>query len=209
MNILELFSGTHSIGKVFESKGHNVISVDLDNKFNPTHNVNILDFDYKQYPKDYFTYIHSSPPCILFSQNQVSWYGRTKKHNITNEPVIWNRKVHEECMIVSDRLVERTLEIIEYFKPKYFTIENPHHNNWNCIKYRPYMIPIPYSIVDYCMYDYSVKKPTIIYNNFNLVLRTCDKSHNHIKWCDFSKNIYDRYVIPQKLCEEIINQIKI
>ena len=24
MNILELFSGTHSIGKVFESKGHNV-----------------------------------------------------------------------------------------------------------------------------------------------------------------------------------------
>ena len=71
------------------------------------------------------------------------------------------------------------------------------------------MIPIPYSIVDYCMYDYSVKKPTIIYNNFNLVLRTCDKSHNHIKWCDFSKNIYDRYVIPQKLCEEIINQIKI
>ena len=30
------------------------------------------------------------------------------------------------------------------------------------------MLEIPYTIVDYCMYDYVVKKPTLIYNNFNL-----------------------------------------
>ena len=209
MNVLELFSGTHSIAKVFESNGWNIISVDLDNKFNPTHNIDILEFDYKQYPQDYFTYIHSSPPCILYSQNQLSFYGRNKRHNITGEMVIWDRKQHEECIKLSDMLVEKTLEIIDYFKPKYFTIENPHHNNWCNIKYRPCMLEIPYTIVDYCMYDYVVKKPTLIYNNFNLVLKTCDKSHTHMKWKEFSSknNIYGRYVIPKKLCEEIFNQI--
>ena len=69
------------------------------------------------------------------------------------------------------------------------------------------MLEIPYSLVDYCMYDYPVKKPTIVFNNFNLVLKTCDNSHTHTKWCEFSRNIYDRYVIPKKLCEEIFNQI--
>jgi len=212
MNVLELFSGTHSIGNIFETNGWNIISVDLDNKFKPTHNIDILEFDYKQYPQDYFTYIHSSPPCILFSQNQQTWYGREKKHNITGEMVIWDRKQHEECIKLSDMLVEKTLEIINYFKPKYFTIENPHHNNWNNIKYRPYMLEIPYSLVDYCMYDFPAKKPTIVFNNFNLVLKTCDKSHTHIKFANFNiKNgehrLYTRYVIPKKLCEEIFNQI--
>jgi len=207
MNLLELFSGTHSIGKIFKKNEYNVISVDLDNKFNPTHNVDILEFDYKQYPKDYFTYIHSSPPCILFSQNQISWYGRKKRHNITNEMVIWDKKQHEECMLLSDIIVKKTLEIINYFKPKYFTIENPNHNNWNCIKYRPYMLEMSYTIVDYCMYDYSIKKPTIIFNNFNLKLKTCDKSHTHIKFKDFHNSKYERYVIPERLCDEICNQI--
>jgi len=203
MNVLELFSGTKSIGKVFEKNGCNVISVDLDSKFNPTHNVDILEFDYKQYPQDYFTYIHSSPPCVLFSQNQLAWYGRKKRHNISGEMVLWSKKHHKECIKLSDRLVQKTLEIINYFRPQYFTIENPNHNNWCNIKYRPYMVDIPYILVDYCMYDYPSRKPTIIFNNFGLELKKCDKSHKHIMWRDCSAKKYDRYVIPQKLCETI------
>ena len=161
MNILELFSGTHSIGKVFA--GENIISVDLDPKFNPTHLVDILTFDYKQYPSGYFNYIHASPPCILYSQSQVAWYNRNKRHNITGEMVLWTKELHQECITESDKLVLKVLEILEYFKPKYWTIENPYHHNWCCIHKRPFMKDKPYTLVDYCMYEYPIKKPTIIF----------------------------------------------
>lgn len=201
MKLLELFSGTHSVGKVFND--YEIISVDLDSKFNPTHNIDILEWNYKQYPVNHFDYIHASPPCILYSQNQISFYNRRKRHNITGEMVDWNKKIHEECMIQSDKLVIRTLEIIDYFKPKYWTIENPHHNNWCNIKFRPFMKDLKYEIVDYCMYDYPVKKPTLFFNNFGLKLNKCDKNHKHLHWSKFSGNIYDRYVIPSKLIKEI------
>jgi hypothetical protein len=55
MNILECFSGTGSVGKVAESLGWNVVSV--DSVFPATHHGDIMDFDYKQYPKDYFQVI--------------------------------------------------------------------------------------------------------------------------------------------------------
>ena len=54
MNVLELFSGTGSVGKCCKELGLNVVSVDLESKFNPTHLCNIMDFDYKQYPVGYF-----------------------------------------------------------------------------------------------------------------------------------------------------------
>lgn len=47
LNVLELFCGTKSIGKAFEERGHNVFSVDLEERFNPdlVGNVAELDFD--------------------------------------------------------------------------------------------------------------------------------------------------------------------
>ena len=42
MRILELFSGTGSIGKVFSSKGWEVISLDLDPNTEATIHENIL-----------------------------------------------------------------------------------------------------------------------------------------------------------------------
>ncbi len=45
MKILELFSGTGSVGKAFPND--EVISVDIDNRYKPTHLISIFDFDYK------------------------------------------------------------------------------------------------------------------------------------------------------------------
>tara|TARA_A100000171_G_C2099788_1_gene129022 strand:+ start:32 stop:661 length:630 start_codon:yes stop_codon:yes gene_type:complete len=206
MKILELFSGTHSIGKEFEEC--EVISVDNDNKFKPTHLCDILEFDYKKYSNNYFDYIHASPPCIMYSQTQISMYNRKKRHNVTGEMIIWNKQIHEELMKISDKLVLKTLEIIEYFKPKYWTIENPFHNNWNNIRKRDFMKNFDYTIVNYCMYNYPVAKPTIIFNNFNLDLKRCDKKHKHSNWDNFSRNIYERYKIPSDLVKEIKRQIQ-
>ena len=207
MSILELFSGTKSIGKAFNE--FEVISVDLDNKFNPTHNVNILEWDYKQYPRDKFFYIHASPPCILYANPQVSWYGRKKRHNVTGEMVLWNKQVHEECMPFSDALVLKTLEIIDYFKPKYWTMENPYHPNWNNIRFRPFLEHLTYEVAHYSEYnDYPIKKPTLFFNNFGLQLKRNNRDKINGKWSNFGKrSSYHRYVIPHDLCLHIKQQM--
>ena len=102
----------------------------------------------------------------------------------------------------------KTLEIIAYFEPRYYTIENPYHGQWCCIHKRPFMAGIPYARVDYCMYGYHVKKPTIVFNNFGLDLARCDKNDIHIHWDKMSRNKYDRYVIPSELIGAIKTQIE-
>ena len=61
------------------------------------------------------------------------------------------------------------------------------------------------------MYDYPIKKPTVFFNNFNLKLNTCNKSHIHTKWekfCDGSNSrLAQRYTIPSLLIETIFKQI--
>jgi hypothetical protein len=110
MKILELFCGTHSIGKAFPHD--DIISLDLDPHFKPTICCDILDFDYKKYHS--FDYIHTSPPRTECSQIQVSFYGRRRRVN--GVLVGFNRTTHEEYIAPSDKLVLKVLEIIDYFK---------------------------------------------------------------------------------------------
>ena len=58
MRILELFSGTKSVGKCCNQLGWESISVDLE--LPADHQVDIMKFDYKQYPKDHFDIIWGS-----------------------------------------------------------------------------------------------------------------------------------------------------
>ena len=51
MRILELFSGTQSVGKVAREMGHQVVSLDISNKYKPDICIDTLDFAYKQWPK--------------------------------------------------------------------------------------------------------------------------------------------------------------
>ena len=153
MNVLELFCGTKSVGKVCESIGWNTISVDLEPKFKPTHTCNILDFDYKQYSKDYFGVIWASPPCVEYSKLQDGWLNRIRKGKL------YTKEQQEIEMKESDKLVFKTLEIINYFKPELWFIENP----FGRLKDRDIMKNIPYYIVDYCKYsDWGYRKRTCI-----------------------------------------------
>ena len=85
MNVLELFSGTGSVGKVCETLGWDVVSVDLE--LPATHECDIMDFDYKQYPKDYFSIVWASPPCTNYSKLQDCWLGRTRKGEIYTKEI--------------------------------------------------------------------------------------------------------------------------
>jgi site-specific DNA-cytosine methylase len=155
MKVLELFSGTGSVGKCCKALGWEVVSVDMI--LPADHQVDIMDFDYKQYKKDEFDIVWASPPCTNYSKLQDSWLGRMRKGEI------YTREIQEKEMNEDDKLVLRTLEIIDYFNPEYWFIENPAGSK---MKDRPFMKDLNNYVVDYCMYsDWGYRKRTRIWTN--------------------------------------------
>ena len=155
MNVLELFSGTRSVGKVCDQLGWGSVSVDMI--LPADHQVDIMDFDYKQYPKDHFDIVWASPPCTNYSKLQDGWLGRMRKGEI------YTKEIQEKEMKEDDKLVLRTLEIIKYFNCEYWFIENPATSK---MKDRPFMKELNNYIVDYCMYsDWGYRKRTRIWTN--------------------------------------------
>jgi len=156
MNVLELFSGTGSIGKCCKELGW--VSVSVDMIMEAEHKCDIMDFDYKQYDKDYFDIIWASPPCTNYSALKKCWYGRKLKNGI-----IYTKEQNEIDQNEADLLVLKTLEIINYFNCEYWFMENPQTGN---LKNREIVKDIPFYDVDYCMYsDWGYKKRTRIWTN--------------------------------------------
>ena len=189
MNVLELFCGTKSVGKCCDALGWNTISVDCEKNFNPTYCCDIMNFDYKQYSKDYFDIIWASPPCTEYSCMN---YCRPEKI-----PDIEG----------SNKLVLKTLEIINYFNCKYWFLENPQTGT---LKNQSFMKSLNYYDVDYCMYNHPIRKRTRIWTNkknWNNLLcnKKCglikDNKHPQFRYLNIKgiQRQHLRYSIPEDL----------
>ena len=187
MNVLELFSGTRSIGKVCDQLGWTSVSVDMI--LEADHKVDIMEFDYKQYPKDYFDIVWASPPCTEYSAMN---YCRPEKI-----PDIDG----------SNKLVMKTLEIIDYFDCQYWFMENPQTGT---LKNQLFMKDIPYYDVDYCKYTHPIRKRTRIWTNkqgWNNLLckKDCENIHEgkHLSFRYMNikgeNRLHLRYRIPEDL----------
>ena len=200
---LELFSGTGSVGKVFEKNGFEVISLDNEPRWNATHCCDIMDFDYKSYPSGYFDVIWASPPCTSFSS--ARWFGKRSK-GVTDES-LYNDIVNQGLPPL-----KKTLEIIKYLKPKIWFIENPQTG-----KMKEYL-DLAYSDCAYCQYGMKYRKNTRIWNNIGLNLEKCRCRGHHLesiltyqkrdRYTDQKQvsNKFMTYVIPEKLVESIFDQ---
>ena len=114
MKVLELFSGTGSIRSVCIKKNWEVVSLDLI--LPATINEDIMTWDYKNlYPPHYFDLITASPVCTYFSKLRNCHIGG----GMTKE------SIQKDIDDYGKPMVDKTREIINYFKPKYFLIENP------------------------------------------------------------------------------------
>ncbi len=202
--ILEIFCGTKSIGKVFERNGWEVISLDIDPKWEPTICSNILEWDYKAaYPPKYFDYIHSSCPCQCFSSARNIMINR---HGYTRE------SLYNDMVNIGLPPLKKTLEIIKYFRPICYTIENPASGRMKNF------LDLPYTDCSYCQYGFPYRKNTRFWNNIQLKLEKCKCIGIHKSSIMGNKNIdkykQDRkkkteelYVIPDKLVESIYFQV--
>tara|TARA_R110000744_G_scaffold379930_1_gene499213 strand:- start:518 stop:1135 length:618 start_codon:yes stop_codon:yes gene_type:complete len=205
MKILELFKGTGSISSYYENRQDiEIISLDILKKYNPTICIDIMEFDYKVYKEGEFDIIWASPECKIFSSLQAIWIG--KKWNSMEELTIERKK--NACFI------NKTLEIIEYLKPKWYFVENPLYSTiWDYIDETTWNNSV---IIDYCRFGTIYKKPTRILTNKKLDNVRCKrkgkhdfaigmghKKNNH-KFSDRT-TLNERYSIPQNLLKYLLD----
>jgi len=165
MRLLELFAGTGSVGNVAKELGYEVVSLDIDGRSVIT--CDIMEWDYTTYPVGYFDIVWASPECKIYSHLQYTQIGRKWK----------DKNELEEARDENSIYIQRTIEIIDYFKPTFYFIENPLHSKiWDYVNndYKDNFI-----IVDYCFFGYRYKKPTKILTNKQLENKRCScKKHD-------------------------------
>jgi len=204
MKILELYAGSRSIGREADQHGHRVFSVDVE-PFDDIDLVEDIEFiDFKQIPFKP-DMIWASPPCTSYSIAAISTH-----RNGVEPKSFFARK--------SDRLIKRTLEIIDYYKCVYY-IENP----VGMLRKMPIMKDRPRATVTYCSYGDIRMKPTDIWSNNIYGLFNPNGWHpRHKCWnnnpkCPHEraprgsktgtqgvKGDFKRSMIPSDLCKDII-----
>ena len=188
-----------------EKEGFDVVSLDFEPRFNATHTIDIFDWDYKQYPVGYFNVIWASPDCCYYSVLQNCWLGKKKKDGI-----IFTKEILEEKRKHSDKLIKKTLEIINYFQPELWFMENP---KTGTLKDRDVVKGIPFYDVDYCMYsdwgscgnmieipsDGKIKSDTRILHKNNCGNTEKLQSLRKHPHCKGGTNRLDRFRVPSDL----------
>jgi len=200
MNVLELFAGSRSFSKVAESLGHKTFTSDINDFDNIDYVTDILKFDVNKVPFKP-DIIWASCPCTFFSVASIG-----KHWHRDNTPKTEQAKL-------GIKIVQKTLDIIDHFNPKYFYIENPRGK----LRKLDVVKPIPFrKSVTYCSYKDTRMKPTDIFSNdFKWIPR--DMCHNGNRNCHHEpaprgsrtgtqglKGNYERSKIPQELCYEIL-----
>jgi len=120
MKLLELFSGTGSIGRVFRENGWTVVSVDLEQKFRPDICCDVLALTPEMIGARP-DLIWASPPCTHYSVARAS--AKTPRD-----------------LEGSDKVVQKVLDLIDFYGAPFF-MENP----MGLLRTRPVVDGDPYA----------------------------------------------------------------
>lgn len=115
MTVIDLFSGLGGFSQAFKDRGHDVITVDVDERFNPDICEDIMAIDVNLF-QDSPEVLLASPPCEKFSVAAIS-------HN-------WEAIGAERCprnvdTVMALGYVAKTLWLVEQLDPHYWVMENP------------------------------------------------------------------------------------
>ena len=198
--LLELCSGTGSVGRAFAARGWDVVSVDCDPRANASICCDLLELTAERCcsygPVDF---VWASPPCTFYS------IART-----TGPPA---------DLEAADRLVQKCLDLAAELGVG-FVLENPWTGK---LKNRAVVQGIPMRICDYCMYGAAYRKRTALWTNTEftptrpLCAYTCSAcdpvARRHREraqrgsWAGAgerqSQRLRTLYALPAALCQEI------
>ena len=143
LRLLELFSGTGSIGRSFRARGWDVTAIDNDPTADATICCDIASWNVDSLQGNRIDAIWASPPCTNYSRLRGS--------------------STEEDRMSSDELVKKTLEIAEALGGNLpIFIENPYTGK---LKERGLLDHLSMQVVDYCTYGMPYRKRTAIWTN--------------------------------------------
>jgi len=206
-NVLELFAGSRSIGNAAENLGMNVFSSDINNFKKINYVENMLNLDIKKIPFKP-TIVWASPPCTYFSVASIGHHWHENNTPKTKEAVL------------GVKIVQKTIDIINEIKPKFWFIENPRGK----LKNLPVLTQYEYTTIWYCKYGDKRAKPTNIWSNniWNPLFnpngwKPRSECFNNNKKCHHESaprgsrtgtqglsDNYERSKIPNQLCIEIL-----
>ena len=216
IKVLELFAGSRSIGKMADSMGIDVFSVDWESYNDIDLVIDVEDMTIADVPfiPDV---IWASPDCTTYSIAACS------KHR--EDSVKPKTDYAKKCDRVNMRFLDLISQWLKLNPNLKFYVENPR----GMLRKMPFMQGIPRTTIWYCQYGDDRAKPTDIWSN-NLYNPMFNKNgwkprpecFNGNKNCHHQpaprgsktgtqgrKDSYDRSMIPEELCREILtNAIK-
>jgi hypothetical protein len=214
MKVLELFAGSRSFTKVAQEMGFETFTTDFKDFENIDLVIDILNLDNhllmeKLFERgiDKIDCVWASPPCTYFSVASIGHH--------------WNKdhtpKTKEAILGV--KIIQKTLDIINFLKPEFYFIENPRGK----LRKLEVVKGINRTTVCYCQYGEDRMKPTDIWTNhlydvFNPEgWKPREMCFNGNKDCHHQpaprgsqtgtqglKGNYLRSIVPPELCKEIL-----
>jgi hypothetical protein len=164
MKILELFSGSRSIGKVAEDKGHEVFSVDNTDYPNTNWVGDILDWDYRLNEMNVGELdelwipdvIWASPPCTDFSVACIGKKWVSGHEYKPRDPNLLGIKILNKTLEIIAFYLEENPNLVWYIEnPRGKMRKSPEWTNFHHVR----------QTVSYCSYGDSRMKPTDIWTN--------------------------------------------
>ena len=208
MKVLELFAGSRSFSKVAEKMGMETFTTDYKDFEKIDYVCDILDFDVSKVPFKP-DIIWASPPCTYFSVASIGHHWHKDHTPKTPEAIL------------GVKIVQKTLDIINFLKPDFYFIENPRGK----LRKLDVVKGLRGTTVTYCQYGDKRMKPTDIWTD-NLADCFNEKGWKPRPMCNYRqkncnchhekaprgsktgtqglKDNYERSVVPEELCREIL-----
>ena len=210
IKILEIFSGTQSISKIFREHGHETFTIDFNEIFKaPEYEQTDLFIDVLQLTAEMILekfgqpdVIWASPDCTSYSIAAISHH-RTKEESGNLAPV-------SDYAKFCDKVNQHMINLIKELNPKYYFIENPRGG----MRKMNFVQSLPRYTITYCQYGDTRMKPTDIWTNhpnpkFKPMCKNGDPCHvaaprGSKTGTQGLKNAIERSRIPKEFCKHIV-----
>lgn len=200
---LELFSGSKHISSKAQEYNYKTFTVDIDMGLQPDLSKDIRKVKLNELPGN-VQIIWASIPCTVYSILNLHNHWQKIPISWRNYYYVPKTKQAKEAI----QILEKTLWIINRLNPLYYFVENPR----GALRHMPQIKSIPFRhTVSYSDYGFDYYKPTDIFTNMpNLKLKKISSSvgKKFPNSIENLKNNYERSLVPEKLIETILNQVK-